>query len=47
MIYLNTKTGASFETECEISGGDWRAADAKPKAKAKAKVPEKSDEKEE
>ncbi|NLS85589.1 MAG: hypothetical protein GXZ14_08355 [Ruminococcaceae bacterium] len=47
MVYTNTKTGASFETECEISGGDWQADKPKPTAKAKAKVPEKSDEKEE
>lgn len=29
MKYLNSKTGYMLETECEVSGGDWRAVQAK------------------
>lgn len=24
MLYRNTKTGATLETPCRISGGDWK-----------------------
>lgn len=36
MKYINTKTGAVIEVECEVSGGPWEPAD-KPEDKGKTK----------
>lgn len=38
MLYRNTKTGATLETPCRISGGDWEPV------KAEKTVSKKKDE---
>lgn len=37
MLYRNTKTGATLETPCRISGGDWEPVKAEKTEKTVSK----------
>lgn len=39
MLYHNTKTGSSIETDCEVSGGDWEEVKDKKQAQQKKAEP--------
>lgn len=39
MIYRNTKTGCSFETECVVEGGDWSPVPEQEKRAKKSEEP--------
>jgi hypothetical protein len=34
MRYVNTKTGATFQSPCQLSGGDWVTPDMLPREEA-------------
>ena len=40
MVYRNKKTGAMFETDCELSGKNWEVAPAQPKSQPSKEEPE-------
>ena len=40
MVYRNKKTGAMFETDCELSGKHWEVAPVQPKEKPSKEEPE-------
>ena len=39
MVYRNKKTGAMFETDCELSGKNWEVAPVKPKSQPSKEAP--------
>ena len=39
MVYRNKKTGAMFETDCELSGKKWEVAPAQPKSQPSKEAP--------
>lgn len=41
MVYRNKKTGAMFETDCELSGKHWEVAPVQPKEQPSKEEPEK------
>ncbi len=40
MVYRNKKTGAMFETDCELSGKHWEVAPVQPKEQPSKEDPE-------
>ena len=42
MVYRNKKTGAMFETDCELSGKNWEVAPVQPKEKPSKEEPEET-----
>ena len=40
MVYRNKKTGAMFETDCELSGKNWEVAPVQPKEQPSKEEPE-------
>ena len=40
MVYRNKKTGAMFETDCELSGKHWEVAPVQPKEQSSKEEPE-------
>ena len=40
MVYSNKKTGAMFETDCELSGKHWEVAPVQPKEQPSKEDPE-------
>ncbi len=40
MVYRNKKTGAMFETDCELSGKHWEVAPVQPKEQPSKEEPE-------
>ena len=40
MVYRNKKTGAMFETDCELSGKYWEVAPVQPKEQSSKEEPE-------
>ena len=39
MVYRNKKTGAMFETDCELSGKHWEVAPVQPKSQPSKEAP--------
>ena len=39
MVYRNKKTGAMFETDCELSGKHWEVAPVQPKEQSSNEAP--------
>ena len=39
MVYRNKKTGAMFETDCELSGKYWEVAPVQPKSQPSKETP--------
>jgi len=39
MVYRNKKTGAMFETDCELSGKNWEVAPVQPKSQPSKEAP--------
>ena len=39
MVYRNKKTGAMFETDCELSGKNWEVAPVQPKGQPSKETP--------
>lgn len=44
MVYRNKKTGAMFETDCELSGKHWEVAQVQPKEQSSKEEPEEKQE---
>ena len=44
MVYRNKKTGAMFETDCELSGKHWEVAPVQPKEQSSKEEPEEKQE---
>ena len=44
MVYRNKKTGAMFETDCELSGKNWEVAPVQPKEQSSKEEPEEKQE---
>ena len=42
MVYRNKKTGAMFETDCELSGKYWEVAPVQPKEQSSKEEPEET-----
>lgn len=40
MVYRNKKTGAMFETDCELSGKHWEVAPVQPNEQPSKEEPE-------
>ena len=39
MVYRNKKTGAMFETDCELSDKNWEVAPVQPKSQPSKEAP--------